>query len=324
MRSTTGTLAALTAFWAALALPSQADERWPQRQVTIIVPFSAGGTTDLFGRMLGQHMHANFGQPFIVENRAGAAGNIGITAAARTAPDGYTLVVGTTSGFAINPFLYSRLPHDTVRDFQPVSLIALVPNMLVVHPNVPATTVPELIAYLKANPDKLSYGSSGSGTSQHLGTELFKMKTGTQMTHVPYRSSGEIMNAMSGGHIQFALDNITLVLPQVKAGKVRALGMSTLERSPSAPDVPTIAETLPGFEASAWHGIFVPAATPRSIVDKIGAEMKRFLELAEIKAKFFELGAVPSPTTPEAFAAFINDERGKWQEVIKTAGVTVD
>jgi tripartite-type tricarboxylate transporter receptor subunit TctC len=324
MRSTTGTLAVLTAFWAALGLPSQADERWPQRQVTIIVPFSAGGTTDLFGRMLGQHMHAKFGQPFIVENRAGAAGNIGITAAARTAPDGYTLLVGTTSGFAINPFLYSKLPHDTVRDFQPVSLIARVPNMLVVHPNVPATTVPELIAYLKANPDKLSYGSSGSGTSQHLGTELFKMKTGTQMIHVPYRSSGEIMNAMSGGHIQFALDNVTLVLPQVKAGKVRALGMSTLERSPSAPDVPTIAETLPGFEASAWHGIFVPAATPRSIVDKIGAEMKRFLELAEIKAKFFELGAVPLPTTPEAFAAFINDERGKWQEVIKTAGVTVD
>jgi tripartite-type tricarboxylate transporter receptor subunit TctC len=324
MRRTTGALAILTALCSALAQPSQADERWPQRQVTIIVPFSAGGTTDLLGRLLGQHLHAKFNQPFIVENRAGAAGNLGISAAAKAAADGHTLLVGTTSGFAINPFLYAKLPHDTVRDFQPVSLIARVPNMLVVHPSVPANTMPELIAYLKANPDKLSYGSSGIGSSQHLGTELFKIKTGTRMVHVPYRSSGEIMNAMNGGHIQFALDNITLVLPQVKGGKVRALGMSTLARSPSAPDVPTIAETLPGFEASAWHGIFVPAATPRSIVDKLGGEMKRFLELAEIKAKFFELGAVPSPMSPETFAAFINDERNKWQEVVKTAGVKVE
>jgi tripartite-type tricarboxylate transporter receptor subunit TctC len=324
MRKTFGASAASAALAAMLALPSNADERWPQRQVTIIVPFSAGGTTDLFGRMLGAHLHAVFGQPFIVENRAGAAGNLGITAAAKTAPDGYTLLVGTTSGFAINPFLYSKLPHDTVRDFQPVSLIARVPNMLVVNPGVPAQTLPELVAYLKANPDKLSYGSSGIGSSQHLGTELFKIKTGTQMTHVPYRSSGEIMNAINGGHIQFALDNITLVLPQVKAGKVKALGMSTLQRSPSAPDVPAIAETLPGFEASAWHGVFVRAGTPRVVVDKIGAEMKRFLELADTKAKFFELGAVPSPMTPEAFAAFVNEERGKWQEVVKAAGVTVN
>jgi tripartite-type tricarboxylate transporter receptor subunit TctC len=324
MYKTTGALAALAALCAALAMPSTADERWPQKQVTIIVPFSAGGTTDLFGRLLGQHFNAKFGQPFIVENRAGAAGNLGITAAAKAAADGYTILIGTTSGFAINPFLYSKLPHDTVKDFRPISLIARVPNMLVVHPDVPAKTIPELVAYLKANPSKLSYGSSGIGSSQHLGTELFKIKTGTQMVHVPYRSSGEIMNAINGNHIQVALDNITLVLPQVKAGKVKALGMSTLERSPSATDVPAIAEAIPGFEASAWHGVFVRAGTPQTIVDKIGAELKVFLDRPDIKARFFELGAVPAPMTPAQFAAFIDGERKKWQEVVKTAGVKVN
>jgi tripartite-type tricarboxylate transporter receptor subunit TctC len=324
MRTMTCALTALTALCAALVLPSQAQERWPQRPVTIIVPFAAGGTADLFGRMLGAHMQAKYGQSFIVENRVGAAGNLGTAAVARAAPDGHTLLLGTTGGFAINPFLYAKLPHDTVRDFQPVSLIARVPNLLVVHPKVPAKTIPELVAYLKANPDRLSYGSSGIGSSQHLGTELFKIKTGTQMIHVPYRSSNEIMNALNGGHIEVALDNITLVLPQVKAGNARPLGMSTLARSPSAPDIPTIAETLPGFEGSAWHGIFVPAATPRAIVDKLGGEMKAMLELADTKAKFFELGAVPAPMSPEAFAAFVNEERGKWQEVVRTAGVKVE
>jgi tripartite-type tricarboxylate transporter receptor subunit TctC len=193
-----------------------------------------------------------------------------------------------------------------------------------VHPGVPAKTIPELVAYLKANPNKLSYGSSGIGSSQHLGTELFKIKTGTQMVHVPYRSSGEIMNAINGNHIQVALDNITLVLPQVKAGKVKALGMSTLQRSPSASEVPAIAEAIPGFEASAWHGVFVRAGTPQAIVDKIGAELKVFLDRPDIKARFFELGAVPAPMTPAQFAAFINEERKKWQEVVKTAGVKVN
>jgi tripartite-type tricarboxylate transporter receptor subunit TctC len=320
----TGTLAAAAALWAALVLPAMADEKWPQKQVTIIVPFSAGGTTDLFGRLLGQHFNTKFGQPFIVENRAGAAGNLGITAAAKAAADGYTILIGTTSGFAINPFLYSKLPHDTVKDFLPISLIARVPNMLVVHPDVPAKTIPELVAYLKANPNKLSYGSSGIGSSQHLGTELFKIRTGTQMVHVPYRSSGEIMNAINGNHIQFALDNITLVLPQVKAGKVKALGMSTLERSPSATDVPAIAEAIPGFEASAWHGVFVRAGTPQVVVDRIGAELKVFLDRPDIKARFFELGAVPAPMTPQQFQAFIDGERKKWQEVVKTAGVKVN
>ena len=317
-------LIAIVTLLAALGSPAAADDNWPQRQVTIIVPFAAGGTADLFGRMLASHLQAKYGKPFLVENRAGAAGNIGTTAAARAAGDGYTILLGTTGPFAINPSLYSKLPHDTVRDFQPVSLIARVPNLLVVSNKLSVKSIPELIAYLKANPDKLSYGSSGVGSSQHLGTELFAVKTGTKMTHVPYRASNEIMNALLGGHIDVALDNITLVLPQVKAGTVRPLGMSTLERSPSAPDIATIAETLPGFEASAWHGIFLQAAAPRSIVPKLNADIRQFLGTADVKTKFFEIGAVPAPMTPEAFAAFVADERAKWAEVVKVSGAKVD
>src|ERR1044072_3335944 len=214
MRAIIGALAVL----GALAAPAGA-QGWPEKQGNFIVPFSAGGTTDLFGRLLANHMQAKFGKPFIVENRAGAGGNIGGTAGAKGAPDGHSLLLGPVPTPAITPFLYSKLQHDTVKDFQPVSLIARLPNMLVVHPSLPANNVAELIAYLKANPDKLSYGSSGAGTSIHLAAELFKIKTGTTMTHVPFRSSGDIMNNLTGGHINLAFDNITLAWPQVKGGR---------------------------------------------------------------------------------------------------------
>jgi tripartite-type tricarboxylate transporter receptor subunit TctC len=319
MRTIIGALAVA----ASLAVPANAQE-WPSRQVNLIVPFSAGGTTDLFGRLLAQHMHAKFGQPFIVENRAGAGGNLGAGAVAKAAPDGYTFLVGTVSTHAINPFLYSKLPYDTVKDFQPVSLIARLPNILVVHPSLPVKNVAELIAYLKANPDKLSYGSSGAGTSIHLAAELFKIKTGTTMTHVPFRSSGDIMNNLTGGHINLAFDNITLAWPQVKAGNLRALAVSSTERSAIAPDVPTVADTIPGFDATSWHGVFAPAGTPKAIVDKMAAEMKRILELPEVKDKLFELGAVASPMTPEDFVKFIDGERAKWADVVKASGARID
>ena len=228
------------------------------------------------------------------------------------------------STHAINPFLYSKLPYDTVKDFQPVSLIARLPNILVVHPSLPANNVPELIAHLKANPDKLSYGSSGAGTSIHLAAELFKIKTGTTMTHVPFRSSGDIMNNLTGGHINLAFDNITLAWPQVKAGRLRALAVSSTERSAIAPDVPTVAETIPGFDATSWHGVFAPAGTPKPIVDKMAAEMKRILELPDVKEKLFEIGAVASPMTPEEFAKFIDGERAKWADVVKASGAKLD
>jgi tripartite-type tricarboxylate transporter receptor subunit TctC len=320
MRMLVATLAALTA----VVAPAKADESWPQRQVTIIVPFAAGGTTDLFGRMLASYLQAKYNKPFVVENRAGAAGNIGTTAAARAPADGYTILVGTTGAFGINPSLYSKLPHDTVQDFQPITLIARVPNLLAVSNSLPVKSVPDLVVYLKANPDKLSYGSSGIGSAQHLGTEFFLTKTGTKMTHVPYRASNEIMNALIGGHIGVALDNITLVLPQVKAGTIRPIGMSTLQPSPSAPDIPTIATTIPGFEASAWHGVFLRSGTQPSIAAKLHGDMMQFLDSADVKSKFFEIGAVPSPMKPEEFAAFVTQERNKWAEVVKASGAKVD
>ena len=319
MRAFVGALAIL----GALATSAKAQE-WPAKQVNFIVPFSAGGTTDLFGRLLSQHMQKNFDKPFIVENKPGAGGNIGAGAVAKAAPDGYTFLVGTVSTHAINPFLYSKLPYDTVKDFQPVSLIARLPNILVVHPSLPANNVQELIAHLKANPDKLSYGSSGAGTSIHLAAELFKIKTGTTMTHVPFRSSGDIMNNLTGGHINLAFDNITLAWPQVKAGRLRALAVSSTERSAIAPDVPTVAETIPGFDATSWHGVFAPAGTPKPIVDKMAAEMKRILELPDVKEKLFEIGAVASPMTPEEFAKFIDGERAKWADVVKASGAKLD
>ena len=314
-------LCAAAAALIAAAAPAEAQDKWPERQVNVIVPFTAGGTTDMFARILAQHMQAKFGPPFIVENRAGAAGNVGTTAVARAAKDGYTILVGTVSTHAINPFLYKNLPHDTEKDFQPVSLIARLPNLLVVHPRIPAKNVAELIEHLKANPGKLSYGSSGAGTSTHLASELFQMTTGTKMTHVPFRSSGDVMNSINGGHIDLTFDNMTLAWPQAQAGTVRALAVSSLERSPTAPDVPAVSETLKGFEATSWHGVFVPAGTPRPVVEKLNAEVRRIVELPEVKSKLTEIGAVPSPMTPEEFVDFIKAERAKWDGVVKAAGL---
>jgi tripartite-type tricarboxylate transporter receptor subunit TctC len=310
-------LAALT-----FAAPAQAQD-WPARQVTIVVPFSAGGTTDMFARILAAGLQQKFGTPFIVENRAGAGGNIGALAVARAAKDGTTLLVGTVSTHAINPFIYKNLQHNTEKDFQPVSLIARLPNLLVVHPRIPAATVGELVAHLKQNEGKLSYGSSGAGTSTHLASELFQLKTGTKMVHVPYRSSGDVMNALMGGHIDLAFDNITLAWPQAKAGTMRAIAVTSAERSATAPDVPTVADTLPGFDATSWHGLFAPAGTPRPVVDKLAAEVKRIFEQAEVQKNLSEVGAVPSPMSPEQFTDFIAAERRKWQEVVQAAGVQV-
>ena len=312
--------AAAAAVLAALTQGASAQD-WPAKQVNFIVPFSAGGTTDLFGRLLANHMQQKFGKPFIVENRAGAGGNLGAAAVAKAAPDGYTFLVGTVSTHAINPFLYSKLPYDTVKDFQPVSLIARLPNILVVHPSLPANNVAELIAHLKANPDKLSYGSSGAGTSIHLAAELFKIKTGTTMTHVPFRSSGDIMNNLTGGHINLAFDNITLAWPQVKAGRLRALAVSSTARSEIAPGVPTVAETIPGFDATSWHGVFAPAGTPKPIVDKLHDETVKVLRQPDVKAKLEGLGVQLVGNTPEQFAEIVKSELPMWGKVLKDAGI---
>jgi tripartite-type tricarboxylate transporter receptor subunit TctC len=313
--------AVLAAF--AFAAPAARAQDWPQRQVTIVVPFTAGGTTDMFARILAQGLQQKFGTPFVVENRSGAGGNVGAAMVARAPKDGYTLLVGTVSTHAINPFIYKNLAHDTEKDFQPISLIARLPNMLVVNTKIPASTVAELIEHLKKNPDKLSYGSSGAGTSTHLAAELFQLKTGTKMVHVPYRSSADVMNALVGGHIDLAFDNITLAWPQVKAGTMRALAVTSTQPSATAPGVPPVAATLPGFDATSWHGVFAPAGVPRPVVEALAAEVKRIFSSPEVQKSLFEVGAVPSPMTPGEFAEFIAAERGKWQEVVRAAGVEV-
>jgi tripartite-type tricarboxylate transporter receptor subunit TctC len=309
---------ALTLLTAAVS-PAYAQE-WPAKTVTIIVPFTAGGTADLFARLLAVNMQQKLGAPFIVENRAGAGGNIGAAAVAKSPNDGYTLLLGTVSTHAINQFMYSNMQFDPAKDFQPVSLIARLPNMLVVNPKIPAKTPAELVAYLKANPDKITYASSGVGTSIHLAAELFKIKTGTTMTHVPYRSSGEVMQNVAAGHVDLAFDNMTLAWPQAQGGNVRALAVTSLQRSPTAPDVPTMDETFKGFEATSWHGLFAPAGTPKPIVDKLAAEVKRILDLPENKEKLMQIGAVASPMTPDDFTAFIATERAKWEPVVVASG----
>jgi tripartite-type tricarboxylate transporter receptor subunit TctC len=269
-------------------------------------------------------MQTKFGTPFVVENRAGAGGSIGTGYVAKAAGDGYTLLVGTVSSNAINAFLYTKLTFDVERDFQPVSALALLPNLLFVNPKIPAKTVMEIVEYLKANAGKVNFGSSGIGTSSHLSSVMFQLATGTTMTHVPFRSTGEVMNSMIGGHIDLAIDSMTTAWPHARAGTVRAIAVTTPQRSPTAPDLPSIGETVPGFQATAWQGLFTPAGTPRAVVDKLAAEAKRILELPEVAAQLKDLGAQPAPSSPEQFAAFLKSERAKWQEVVKASGARID
>jgi tripartite-type tricarboxylate transporter receptor subunit TctC len=317
---------ALLTFAAFLSVTTlaHAQESWPQRPVTIVVPFAAGGSADLLARILQQHMQAKFGVPFTVENKSGAGGSIGTGFVAKAPADGYTLLVGTVSSIAINSFLYTKLNFDVARDIQPVSLLVRFPNLLIVNPKIPAKTVPELIAYLKANEGKTNYGSSGNGTSSHLSAVMFELATKTKMTHIPSHSTAEVVNSMLGGNIDLAIDSMTTVWPFATAGNVRALAVTTPQRSATAPDLPTISETLTGYEATAWQGLFAPAGTPRPIVEKIAAEVKRVWELPDVIAALKNVGAEPTPSTPDEFTAYTAAERRRWGEVVKASGVKID
>src|SRR5712692_1242168 len=316
------------AFAVALALAvstaAHAQDGWPQRTVTLVVPFGAGGSADLTARILSAHLQSRLGAPFVIDNKGGAGGSIGTGFVAKAPNDGYTLLVGTVSSNAVNAALYTKLPYDLDRDFQPVSLLVQFPNLLFVNPKIPATSVTGLIAYLRANPGKVNYGSSGIGTSSHLSSVMFALATGTEMTHIPFRSTSEVVNSMIGGHIQLGIDSMTTTIPHAQSGAVRALAVTTPQRNASMPDLPTIGETLPGYEATAWQGLFAPAGTPRPIVDKLAAEVKRILELPEVAKALRDLGAEPAPSTPEQFAAFTKAERARWQEVVKASGVRID
>lgn len=314
-------LVTAAAFAGASALPAAAQE-WPARQVTIVVPFTAGGTTDLFARIFANAMQAKYNQPFVVENKGGAGGTIGAASAAKAANDGYTLFVGTGSTHAIAPFVYKRPGYDADKDFQPISRFAIVPGMLIVNPKLPVKDFKEFVAYVKANDGKLSYGSSGVGSANHLPAEVLAKLIGAKMTHVPYRSSNEIMNGIAGGHIDMAFDNITFAWPQSQGGTARALAVTTKERSATAPDVPAIGETYAGYDLGSWHGLMAPAGTPRAIIDKIAADVKTIYTAEDVKKKLFEIGAVAAPNTPEEFATLGREEREKYKKIVAEAGLS--
>jgi tripartite-type tricarboxylate transporter receptor subunit TctC len=301
-----------------------AQGAYPDKPVTIIVPFGAGGTTDLLGRLLAERLSARMGQRFIVENRAGAGGNVGVAALAKAPKDGYTLGMGTVSTHAINPNVYRTMPFDHIKDFAPLSLVASVPNILMVNNAVPARTVPELIAHLKANPGKFNFASSGAGTSIHMAGELFKLMAGVDISHVPYRSSAQVVQDIMSGQVQMAFDNITIAWPQVQAGNIRALATATPARLPVAPDLPTVAEFLPGFAATSWHGFFAPAGVPQPIVERLTSEVQAILRLPEVVKQLSDVGVTAVGSTPAEFAVHIDAETRRWAEVATRANVKVD
>lgn len=299
-----------------------AQTQFPHRPIRIIVAYTPAGTTDILARMVGQKMSETFGQPVITDNRAGANGNIGTDVAAKATADGHTVLMATAGTHGINPSLYRKLPWDAVKDFAPISLVAKVPNIMVVNVSVPAKSVKEFIAYLKANPNKVNYGSPGNGSTGHLSQELFKTMTGTTMQHIPYKGSAGVLTDVTGGQISVTIDNMPVYLPHIKAGKIRALAVSTAKRSPAAPDIPTIAESgVPGYDASAWFGLLAPAGAPKAVVDKLADETQRILKLPDVRERMSTLGAEPVGDRPEQFAAHIKAEIAKWAKVIRDANV---
>ena len=314
--------AAIAAVLLGFSSPAAAQD-WPERQITIVVPFGAGGSADLTARILAGHMR--LGQPVVVENRAGAGGSIGAGYVAKAAPDGYTLLLGTVSAIAVNAALYTKLPFDVDKDLEPITQLVSFPNLLFVNPKLPAKTVPELIEYLKANDGKLNYGSSGVGTSSHLSMVLFAQAIGVNLTHIPYKSTSDVVNAMLAGTIDLAIDSMTTVWPHAQQGSVRAVAVTTPRRSASAPDLPAVAETVRQYETVAWQGLFAPAGMPRPIVDKLAAETRRIWDLPEVKTALDNVGGEPAlSASAEAFAAFTRAERVKWAATVKAAGVRMD
>jgi len=319
-----------TGIWiAGLALASFAAlahaQAWPSKPIKWIVPFAPGGTTDILARTVAEKLAPVLGQPVVIENKPGAGGGVGAEFTAKAAPDGYTIMGGTISTHAINASLYNKLPYDPVKDFVAITLIARVPNMLVVNPAIPASNVKELIALLKANPGKYSFASSGNGTSQHLSGELFKSMAGVEMQHIPYKGSPPALQDVMGGQVTMTFDNITTAWPLAKAGKLRALAVTTATRSAIAPDVPTLAESgLPGFEVGSWQGVFAPAGTPPEIVKRLNVEIVKILNLPDVKEKLTGLGAEPVGNSSEEFSAMVKAEVVKWADVVKKSGARVD
>ena len=302
---------------------AHAQTAWPAKPIRLIVGFAAGGSTDVTARIIAQALSDRLGQPVVVENRGGAGGNIGADAVAKADPDGYTLLMATSSTFAANPNLYKTLPFDVQKDFAPITVTAFIPNLLVVNPSVPANNVADFIAYLKANPDKLNFASAGNGTSQHLSGELFNSLAGVRMTHVAYRGGAPAVTDLLGGQVQVIFAPLVEVIQQVRAEKLKALGITTAKRSPLLPDVPTILKSLPGYEVALWNGLLAPAKTPPDIIDRINRATIEALRSPEVKAKLAEQGSEPVGNTPAEFKAFIESELVKWRRLVEISGATV-
>lgn len=305
------------------AAAAQADN-YPSRSIRIVVPFPPGGATDAAARLVATKMSEKWGQPVVIDNRAGAGGNVGSDIVAKSAPDGYTLVMGVTGSHAINISLYSKMPYDPVADFVAISQVAVVPNVVVIHPSVPARTLAELVALAKREPGKLNYASLGNGTAAHLGMELLKSAAGIDITHVPYKGSAPAVTDLLAGQVQVMVDGLPSALQHVKAGKLRAIALTSLHRAPALPDLPTIAETYPGFYADAWSGLFAPKGTPAAIVNQLSTEVQRILRLPDVREKLAALGAEPVGSTQAEFAAHVKREIDKWAQVVKTSGAKVD
>jgi len=302
-----------------------AQAQYPSKPLRLIVPFAPGGSTDIFARLIAERAQGPLGQPVVVENRAGAAGNIGAEAVVRSAPDGYTLLMATTGVMAINNALYKSMTYDAAKDLVPVLYVASITNVLIVPPDLPARNVAELVALAKKDPGKLSFASSGAGASTHMSAELFKSMTGTDILHVPYKGSGPAMPDLMSGRVHMMFENAPGAVPHIKAGKLRALAQTGLKRSPALPEVPTIAESgVPGYESLSWSGIAVPAGTPKSIIEKLNRDLNTVLAMPEMRQKLAEQGAETIGGPPEAFAKHISAEREKWSRVIRTANIVVN
>ena len=316
--------AILIAAAALTALPSSAlfAQSFPTKPIKLVVTFPTGGAPDILSRTFSEK--AQLGQQVLVDNKAGAGGNIGADFVAKSAPDGHTLVMGTVGTHSINGALYEKMPYDMVKGFAPIALIASAPNLLVVNNDLPVKSVPDLIAYLKANPNKLSFGSPGIGSSVHVSGELFKSMTGTSMTHVPYKGRQFAIPDLVGGSIQLMFDNMPSALPMAREGKIRAIAQTTSKRSPAAADVPTVAETIPGFEATTWFAMFAPAGTPRPVIDRLHAEVVRVFQLPDVQEKLKTLGLEPILSTPDELARYQASEIVKWAKVVKESGAKAE
>lgn len=322
-RRTAFALAMVAASALALGPAAQAQE-FPDRPVTLVVPFAAGGSTDVVARIIGQKMADDLGQQVVVENVAGAGGNLGADRVARAEADGYTILMGTVATHALNPLILKTKPYDPEKDFAPVSLLVLVPNVLVVNPELPAKTVAELVALLKAAPEQYSYASSGNGTPLHLSGELFKKMADVSIQHVPYKGSGPALNDVIGNQVQVMFDNLPSSSGHIKSGTLRALAVTTKERAPSFPDVPTIAETIPGYETYTWNALFAPAGTPKEAIDRLNAAAKKALADPAVAEKMKDFSATIVASTPEELATHVTAELAKWGPVVKDANVQLD